>query len=80
MRFKSGTATCKDYCALIQDVIDNRSTREQEVYLERHIKSCLKCLNKLNLEKELKQAIKHKLLYQEVPVGLADSIREKISD
>lgn len=79
MKFRTGMANCTDYLELIQDLVDNESTRKEEVYLRRHLKMCLKCLDKLNLDVELKKALKHKLQNQPVPVGLADSIRKKIS-
>ncbi|WP_109831685.1 hypothetical protein [Reichenbachiella versicolor] len=79
-RFEAGTADCSEYIELIQNVVDNRSTPEQELYLKRHLKMCLKCLNKLNLDLELKKAIQHKVRYKDVPVGLANSIRKKISN
>ncbi|WP_139280994.1 hypothetical protein [Reichenbachiella agariperforans] len=71
-------AKCSDYIALIHDVIDNQSSPAQEVYLRRHLKLCLKCVDKLNLEQELKKAIQHKMTNKEVPAGLAESIRSKI--
>lgn len=74
-----GIAKCSDYADLVQDVIDNRSSREQEVYLKRHFKVCLKCLDNLNLEKELKKALQHRITNKEVPAGLADSIKSKIA-
>ncbi len=72
-------ANCSEYVELIQSVVDNQSTREEEIYLRRHLKICLKCLDKLNLDVELKKALQHKLENQPVPAGLADSIRQKIS-
>ncbi|PIB36515.1 hypothetical protein BFP72_14455 [Reichenbachiella sp. 5M10] len=69
---------CSEYIDLIHDVVDNQSTPAQEEYLRRHLKLCLKCLDELNLEKELKKAIQLKLVNQEVPAGLAESIKNKI--
>ena len=73
-------AQCSDYVELVQSVVDNESTPGQEVYLRRHLKMCLKCLDQLNLDKELKQALQEKLTRHDVPAGLAASIREKISN
>lgn len=72
-------AKCSDYANIVQDIIDNRSSRAQEIYIKRHFKICLKCLDELNLEKELKKAVQHRITNQEVPAGLADSIRKKIT-
>lgn len=73
-----GMAKCSDYLELIHNVIDNESSISEEVYLRRHLKMCLKCLDQLNLEKELKEALQLKLENKEVPAGLADSILERI--
>ncbi|MFY0625203.1 MAG: hypothetical protein JXR07_02830 [Reichenbachiella sp.] len=79
VKFRTGMAKCTEYLEMIQNVVDNESSRKEEVYLRRHLKMCLKCLDKLNLDVELKKALQHKLKNQPVPAGLADSIRKKIS-
>lgn len=79
LKFQTGIAKCSDYAELVQDVIDNRSSREQEIYLKRHLNKCIKCLDKVNLEVELKKALQHRITNKEVPVGLADSIKNKIA-
>lgn len=73
-------AKCSDYKELIELVIDNEASRSQEVYLNRHMKMCLQCLDKFNVDRELKKAIKLRLQNKKVPAGLADSIREKINN
>ena len=80
IRFKLGMAKCHDYIELIENVVDNRSTPTQDALLNKHLNLCLKCLDKLNLDKELKSAIQHKLHNLEVPAGLAESILRKISN
>lgn len=80
LRFKAGMAHCSEYMEIIHDVIDDQSTPEQEAYLRRHLKVCLKCVDELNLERELKAAIKQKVVEKAVPEGLAESIRSKIED
>jgi len=77
--FQSGIANCTEYLELIQLVIDNESTRAQEVYLNRHLKICSKCLEELNLDKEVKKAIRLKLEYKQVPLDLVASIKTKIA-
>ncbi len=73
-------ANCSHYAELVQDVVDNRSSKQQEVYLKRHLKICLKCLDKLNLDREIKKAIQHRLEKNDVPTGLADSIKNKLAE
>ena len=79
-KFKTGLAKCTDYLALIELVIDNEATRDQEVYLKRHMKICLKCLDHYNLDQELKKALQLKLTSKQVPERLADAIRMKIAN
>ena len=80
IKYKTGRADCSEYFDLVQIVLDNESTPEQDAYLRRHMKRCLACFEYVNLEKELAEALKQKLERKEVPEGLADSIREKISN
>jgi mycothiol system anti-sigma-R factor len=80
VKFKTGIARCTDYLELIQLVIDNEATRSQEVYLKRHMKICLKCLDHFKLDQELKKVLQLKLASKQVPEGLADAIRTKIAN
>ncbi len=79
LKYKTGRADCSEYFDLVQLVLDDESTSEQEAYLRRHMKRCLGCFEYVNLEKELKMVLKQKLERKPVPKGLADSIRENIS-
>lgn len=79
LKFRNGKADCAEYFDLVQVVLDNESTPEQETYLRRHLDRCLKCLNHVTLEEELKEALRQKTKYHEVQAGLAESIREKIA-
>ena len=72
-------AKCTEYIDLIQLVIDGEAQRSEEVYLKRHLNICLKCLEKYNLDQELKKVLQLKLASKEVPIGLAESIRSKIA-
>lgn len=79
MKFRTGMANCQEYLELIELVIDGEATRSQEKYLNRHMKMCLKCLERFNLDRELKKVLQLKLASKEVPEGLAESIRTKIA-
>ncbi len=79
MKLRTGMAKCTEYVELIQLVLDGEANRSQEVYLRRHLKMCLKCLEKYNLDQELKKVLQLKLASKEVPSGLADTIRTKIA-
>lgn len=77
---QAGMASCSEYLELIQLVIDNESTKVQEGYLRRHMRHCTKCLEKFELDEELKKAIRMKLENREVPPKLAESIKTKITN
>ncbi|MEO9806340.1 MAG: hypothetical protein ABJF04_23975 [Reichenbachiella sp.] len=79
IKLRTGMAKCTEYIDLIQLVIDGEAQRSQEVYLKRHLNICLKCLEKYNLDQELKKVLQLKLASKEVPIGLAESIRSKIA-
>lgn len=79
MKMSTGMANCAEYKELIELVIDNEASRDQDVFLKRHLKMCLKCLNKFDVDVELKKALKLKLQNKTVPAGLAESIRDKIT-
>lgn len=80
IKMSTGMADCSEYRELIQLVIDNEATRNQEVFLQRHLKMCLRCMDQYDVNAELKKALKLKLQNKPVPTGLAESIREKITN
>lgn len=79
IKLRAGLADCSDYLEIIQAIVDNEISPEDEVHLRRHLKMCLKCLDQLNLDRELKKSLQEKLQNREVPSDLADSILEEIS-
>ncbi len=78
VKMNTGLADCSEYCHLIQLVLDNEASKKEEAYLRRHLKICLKCLSKYEIDKELKEVLRLKLENKRVPEGLADSIRSKL--
>ncbi|WP_420582179.1 zf-HC2 domain-containing protein [Reichenbachiella sp.] len=79
MKFRTGMAKCTEYVDLVQLVLDGEASRSQEVYLKRHLKMCLKCLEHYKLDQEIKKLVQLKIASKEVPEGLADTIRTKIA-
>ncbi|MDW3211856.1 MAG: zf-HC2 domain-containing protein [Reichenbachiella sp.] len=79
MKFRTGMAKCTEYVDLVQLVLDGEASRSQEVYLKRHLKMCLKCLEHYKLDQEIRKLVQLKLASKEVPEGLADTIRTKIA-
>ena len=74
-----GMAKCTDYGKLIQLVVDNEASKTEEKYLSKHLKICIKCLNIFEVDKELKKALKLRLENKKVPSGLAETIKNKIT-
>lgn len=74
----TGMADCSEYRDLVQLVIDGEASPQEVTYLRRHLKMCLKCLDRYNIDNEIKQMLKLKLAKIEVPAGLAETIRSKL--
>lgn len=79
MKLRTGTAKCTEYLELVSLVLDGQANKSQEVYLKRHLKMCLKCLEKFNLDQEIKKLLQLKLASKDVPDGLANEIKDKIA-
>ena len=78
VKMNTGIADCSEYKELIQLVIDNEASSQEESYLRRHLKLCLKCLESYEIDVELKEILRLKLEKKEVPSGLAETIRSKL--
>lgn len=74
-----GIASCSEYIELIQLVLDDEASTDEDLYLSRHLKICPECLEKLKLDKEVKKAIQLKLENKAVPSTLVDSIKTIIN-
>jgi anti-sigma factor (TIGR02949 family) len=70
---------CKDCLCKLNLVLDGEGTEEEVLYLQEHIEGCAPCYNHYNIEKSVKEVIKHKLEQRPVPSSLIDSIRGKIN-
>ena len=69
---------CKDCLCRLNSVLDGEATKEEMIYLQDHIDQCSPCYNHYNIEKSVKEVIKHKLEQKPVPANLIDSIRGNI--
>lgn len=69
---------CKDCLCRLNSVLDGEATKEEMIYLQEHIEKCSPCYNHYNIEKSVKEVIKHKLEQRPVPANLIDSIRGNI--
>ncbi len=70
-------AKCLDILTL---VLDGEATEDQKTYLNAHIDICLPCLDDYKLEEEIKNLLQSKCSKVEIPVGLADAIKAKLSE
>lgn len=72
------TITCQDCLDALQMVIDNEE--EPSDSFKQHLKDCLPCLEKYNLDKAIKDILHKKCNKKELPAGLVDSIKARIID
>lgn len=73
--------SCSDFdkCLKILNLIlDNEATEEQETYFKSHIENCMVCFAHYNVELQIRQLLKTKLNSHPVPSALANEIRNKI--
>lgn len=75
--------SCKDHekCLRILNLIlDNEASEEQEVYFKAHIEKCMSCFAHFNAEKQIRLLLKTKVNRQPCPDLLAKEIKQKISE
>lgn len=65
---------------LLQLVIDGQATQEQHQQLMGHLESCEDCGREYLLSKSIVESLKGHLKANNTPVGLANSIQNKISE
>lgn len=65
---------------ILNIVLDGEATDEQKDYLKSHIDLCLPCLNDYKLEKTIKELLQTKCSKVDVPSGLAETIKNKLSE
>ena len=59
-------------------MLDNEATEEEEAYFKSHIKSCMVCFAHCNIEKQLRQLIRTRIDQKIIPKELASEIRNTI--
>ncbi|XOV91874.1 MAG: hypothetical protein ACFHWX_16905 [Bacteroidota bacterium] len=75
---KNGKSKCGEYLEILNLMLDNEASTEQEEYLTDHFERCVTCLEHYEVEKEIRLLIKTKVKRQPVPGDLASEIRRKI--
>lgn len=66
------------YLSVLRLILDNESTKEEELYLMNHLDQCSCCLKEYEVETQVRELLKSKLKQKSVPSGLANSIKAKI--
>jgi anti-sigma factor (TIGR02949 family) len=79
--FKSGgKSCCKECFTLLYPVIDGEANDEQIKYLHDHINDCAPCYKHYEIEKAVKEVVKHRIEKREVPSDLINSIKLKLKN
>lgn len=72
---------CNDFdkcLSILNLMLDNESSAEQEHFFYSHIENCMVCFAHYNVEKQIRLLLKTKLNNKVVPDQLAQDIRSKI--
>jgi anti-sigma factor (TIGR02949 family) len=68
-----------DQCLRILNLmLDNEATGEEELYVKNHIEKCMVCFEQYEVEKQIRDLIKSKFQNLPVPENLEADIRSKI--
>lgn len=70
---------CMQVLDIIDTVLDEEATADEQQILTSHIKSCMPCYEKYNLDKSIKELLKARRSDKPVPEGLVNSIKLQIS-
>lgn len=78
MESDNGVSTCTECLEILEIMLDNEASKEQQNYVNEHIEGCLHCFEHMEVEKQIRELIKTKIAQLPVPEGLAKEIRAKI--
>lgn len=67
-----------DCLELLNLVLDSAASTEEQESFKEHLKQCMPCYEKYNLDMAIKRLIQEKCCGKHVPEGLAASIRSKV--
>ncbi|WP_299252864.1 zf-HC2 domain-containing protein [uncultured Cytophaga sp.] len=70
---------CKDCLCKLNLVLDGEASTAEIEHLQKHIHECAPCFDHYNIEKSVKEVIKHKLEQRPVPASLIENIRGNIN-
>ncbi|MEN7549587.1 hypothetical protein AAG747_16810 [Rapidithrix thailandica] len=69
---------CAKFVELVQLIVDEEATSEEEQLFKDHYEKCKHCLNYYEIEKSAVAVIKNKISKNSPPPELANQIRAKI--
>lgn len=72
---------CKEYEKCLEYLhlmLDNEATEAQEKYLKNHLEHCMVCFEQYEVERQIRELLKTKLINQKVPDNLAAAIRTRV--
>ena len=71
-------SNCVRVHELLNVIIDDEASKEEEQFFKGHIDECAPCLEKYNVERSLIDKIKSKLSHKCCPENVVNSIKEQI--
>ena len=74
----SGCPDEKRCLEVLEVILDNESTPEEEEKYFEHIQGCWTCFQNYNLEKAIRELIKKRVEKKQVPQDLVDRIKSEI--
>jgi anti-sigma factor (TIGR02949 family) len=75
---KSGCSEFSKCMEILELMLDNEATDEQQRFVIDHIDNCIFCFEQYQVETHIRELIKTKVANLPVPEGLANEIRAKI--
>lgn len=71
---KKDCPNCQRFVDIVNAIIDDEATEEEENFFRDHMNDCTGCLNHYNIEKEIIDQVKEKLKKRCCPSSLKNSI------
>jgi len=76
---KDNRCSEEDHCLeLARLMLDDESTPEDDAYVLKHIDGCYRCYDNFDVEKAIREAVKHKDTNVKIPDEVVEEIRGKI--
>ena len=73
------TPACAKCLEILESIVDQEATLEEEVFFRKHIDKCSACLGSYELQVEVKRLLKKNVGKVQVPEDLALRIKELIT-